>query len=217
LALKIDIKKAFDSIDWNFLLSVLHQFGFNHVFCDWIREILHSVCLSIFVNVKTASFFQCTRGVRQGDPLSPLLFCLAEDVLSRSITSALSAGRQKPMQLFRGVNIPTHVLNTDDIMIFCQGTKRNIRHLMRLFNDYSAVSGQVINNQKSKYYTVPIFNARGVMTSNLLGFNSGSVPFNYLGCPIFVGKPKVIHFQAIADKIKIKLSSWKGSLLSIMG
>jgi hypothetical protein len=55
------------------------------------------------------------------------------------------------------------------------------------------------------------------MITNLLGFGVGSIPFNYLGCPIFVGKPKVIHFKAIADKIKVKLASWKWALLSIMG
>jgi hypothetical protein len=217
LALKIDIKKAFDSIDWNFLLSVMHQFGFSHVFCEWIRDILHSAHLSILINGKTVGYFQCTRGGRQGDPRSPLLFCLAEEVLSRIITRALADGSIKPMQLCRGIHIPTHVLYADDIMVFCQGSKRNIRNLMHIFNDYSAVSWQVINKQKSKFYTGSISNARYVMISNLLGFSSGSIPFNYLGCPIFVGRPKVIHFQAIADKIRIKLSSWKGSLLSIMG
>jgi hypothetical protein len=50
-----------------------------------------------------------------------------------------------------------------------------------------------------------------------LGFNSGRLHFNYLGCPIFVGKSKVIHFKSIAGKIKIKHAAWKGSLLSIMG
>ncbi|CAJ2638276.1 unnamed protein product [Trifolium pratense] len=55
------------------------------------------------------------------------------------------------------------------------------------------------------------------MIANLLGFGAGNVPFNYLGCPIFIGQPKVIHFQAIADNIKVKLASWKGALLTIMG
>jgi hypothetical protein len=51
----------------------------------------------------------------------------------------------------------------------------------------------------------------------MLGFNIGALPFNYLGAPIFKGKPKVIHFQPIADKIKSKLASWKASLLSMAG
>jgi len=59
--------------------------------------------------------------------------------------------------------------------------------------------------------------SRVQMISSLLGFNVGSLPFTYLGCPIFRGKPKVSHFQIITDKIKTKLSTWKATSLSIMG
>jgi hypothetical protein len=80
LALKIYITKAFDTLEWSFLLKVLKSFGFNEVFCNWIHIILQSAYLSISINGKSHGYFNCTRGVRQGDPLSPLLFCLAEDV-----------------------------------------------------------------------------------------------------------------------------------------
>jgi hypothetical protein len=76
IALKIDIKKAFDSIDWTFLLAVLKQFGFNDLFCNWISEILHSARLSILINGKSLGYFNCDKGVRQGDPLPPLFFVL---------------------------------------------------------------------------------------------------------------------------------------------
>lgn len=78
LALKIDIKKAFDTMDWSFILQVLQSFGFNDIFYNWVKVILHSAKLSISVNGHAVGYFSCKRGVRQGDPLSPLLFCLAE-------------------------------------------------------------------------------------------------------------------------------------------
>jgi hypothetical protein len=102
-------------------------------------------------------------------------------------------------------------------MIFCKGSKKNLKCLMRIFELYGAVSDQVINKQKSKFYSGAISNSRLLMITNLLGFGAGSIPFTYLGCPIFVGKPKVIHFRAIADEIKVKLASWKRVLLTIMG
>ena len=85
IAIKVDIRKAFDTLDWNFIIAVLKQFGFFYLFCDWILAILYSAHLSILVNGNAVGYFPCTRGVCQGDPLSPLLFCLAEEVLSRAL------------------------------------------------------------------------------------------------------------------------------------
>ena len=118
IALKVDISKAFDTLDWNFLIMVLHNFGFSSTFINWILAILQSACLSILVNGKAVGFFSCSRGVRQGDPLSPLLFCLAEEVLSRAISASAARGRILPMSYCRGTVIPTHVLYADDVMIF---------------------------------------------------------------------------------------------------
>lgn len=153
IALKIDIKKAFDTIDWNFLLKVLHTFGFEPKFTKWIAVILQSAKLSIAVNGNAAGFFSCSRGVRQGDPLSPLLFCLAEEVLSRGITSLVSRGELNLMAGPRGTHVPSHVLYIDDVMIFCKGTQQNLHSLMDLFRRYGEVSGQVINPNKSTFYS----------------------------------------------------------------
>jgi len=168
----------------------------------------------VLVNGKAVGFFSCSRGVRQGDPLSPLLVCIAEEVLSRALSMATAVGRITPMTYCRGVAFPTHILYANDVMIFCTGTKSNIRELL---NKYSEVSGQIINNAKSRLYTGAMTATRTQMIAALLGFTVGTVPFIYLGCPIFQGKPKVAHFQMVSDKIKAKLATWKGSLLSIMG
>jgi len=83
---KVDIHKAFDTINWKFLLLVLTRFGFDSSFVGWISTILRSTILSIRINDSLVGFFPCSRGVRQGDPLSPLLFCPVEEVLSRSLS-----------------------------------------------------------------------------------------------------------------------------------
>lgn len=86
VALNFDIKKAYDTLDWKFLLKVLNAFGFHSKFSNWIWTILNSTRLSFIVNGHSAGYLSCRRGVRQGDPLFPLLFCLAKNVLSRSIS-----------------------------------------------------------------------------------------------------------------------------------
>lgn len=88
---------------------------------NWITEILHSARLSVLVKGKAVGYFLCTRGVRHGDPLFPLLFCLAEEVLSRALTMAHDSGHLVPMPYCRGMSLPTHVLYADDIPSFCKG------------------------------------------------------------------------------------------------
>lgn len=216
LAVKLDIMKAFDTIDWNFLLKVLEAFGFNRKFCDWIKLILNSTKLSFLVNGKSVGFFPCKRGVRQGDPLSPLLFCLAEDVLSRGISHLVQAGLLKTCLGPKSFSTPSHVLYADDVLVFCKGDKKNLDALMKLISDYSSASGQQLNKAKCKFYSCSISPRKSASLATCLGFSAGSLPFNYLGVPLFKGKPTRYQLQPIVDKILNKFAAWKGSLLSIM-
>lgn len=70
LAMKIDITKAFDTLEWPFLLKVLNCFSFNQIFCNWIQVILKSAFSSVSINGKSHGYFNATRGVRKGHPLS---------------------------------------------------------------------------------------------------------------------------------------------------
>jgi hypothetical protein len=110
LAMKIDISKAFDTLDWSFILKVLKQFGFSNKLCSWIEVILNSANISISINGAQHGYFKCQRGVRQGDPLSLLLFCLAEEVLSRGISKLVSDGKLDLIKGSRSTFIPSHCL-----------------------------------------------------------------------------------------------------------
>ena len=217
LALKIDISKAFDTLNWEFLLNVLKKFGFNNTFCSWIEAILRSAKISISINGTQQGYFSCKRGVRQGDPLSPLLFCLAEEVLSRGISKLVVDGKLDLISGSRSMHVPSHCFYTDDLMLFCKGKFFNLEALKNLFTNYAVSSGQIINVNKSFIYAGGIQQNRLEQIVNLLNFNVGSLPFTYLGAPIFKGRPKVLHFQSIADRVKAKLSAWKASLLSFAG
>lgn len=155
--------------------------------------------------------------MRQGDPLSPILFFLEEDVLSRSIRKLVEQGKLELIKGSRNQAVPSHTLYADDIMVFCKAKASSIQALKDLFQRYAPISGQMVNPAKSSLYAGSISNARIHQISAQIGFNIGSLPFNYLGVPIFRGKPKAINLYPIADKIKSKLSAWKASLLSIDG
>lgn len=185
--IKRHVRKAFDTLDWSFLLEVLRTFGFCDKFRHWIKTILESARLSFSINGKSADFISCSRGVRQGNPLSPLLFCRVEEMLSRGIQNLVVAGCLQLMSGPRGALVPSHAFFADDLMIFCRGHKQSLTHSRVNF-----------------------------LASNL-GFNPGNLPFNYLGIPIFTGKPRKNHLLPIVDRIKAKLATWKGKLLSYMG
>ncbi|XP_026419612.1 uncharacterized protein LOC113315564 [Papaver somniferum] len=90
--------------------------------------------------------------VRQGDPLSPILFCLAEDVLSNAISNAFKQGMVHHISSPRGTISPSHVLYADDIMVFYRGTKRDVQALMRIFEKYGQNSCQFISAAKCTIY-----------------------------------------------------------------
>jgi hypothetical protein len=117
----------------------------------------------------------------------------------------------------RDIHIPSHILYADDMMIFCKGTTSNLNALKDVFFRYVKVSGQLINPHTSSIYAGSITTQRLNQIANMLNFKIGSLPFSYLGVPIFRGKPTSVYFQCIADKVKNKLSAWKASLLFIAG
>lgn len=166
-------------------MKVLNAFGFNQKICNWIEAIPLSAKLSISVNGKASGYFSCKRGVRQGDPLSLLLFCLTEEVLSRGISKLVNDGKLTLMTGPRGTQVPSHVLYADNVMILCRGTQKNVHSLMNLFQKYDVVSGQVINPSKSTFYSGAVSSRRQAHIADLLGFAVGKLPFIYIGIPIF--------------------------------
>lgn len=94
-------------------------------------------------------YFPVSRGIRQGDPLSPLLFALVEDTLSRSITKLRVDGILKPMVSYRRVPGPSHLFFIDDIMAFAKGEIRGLQRLAQLLKTYNTASGQIMNKDKS--------------------------------------------------------------------
>ncbi|KAJ4710362.1 RNA-directed DNA polymerase (Reverse transcriptase) [Melia azedarach] len=145
VGIKLDIAKAFDTMDWSFLLQVLARFGFDDCFIYWVSVILHSAKLSILVNGTPHGFFSCNRGVRQGDPLSPILFCIAEDYLSRGLTKVLETENIKAISKVRGSQPISHVLYADDAFLFCRGDAHSLENLKHFLQHYEFVSGQKIS------------------------------------------------------------------------
>lgn len=206
MILKLDIKKAFDTISWDFVLAVLQGFCFGGTFCNWIKEIFESNRISVLFNGSPHGFFSCSRGARQRDPLSPLLFGIAEDFLSRSILTHYENGNFEYFSSAKKVNFPSHLFYADDILIFGKATKANIQVLRQIFYQYSALSSQHFSLEKSKvmFGSIPSNSFYAII---LYGWPipRGFLPMDYLGVPIFKGPPNRSWLQKTADKIRAKL------------
>lgn len=152
IALKIYIAKAFGTLNWDFLIQTLDYFGFNAKFCNWIKVILHSAYMSIGFNGSQIGYFKCSNGVRQGDPLSPLLFCTTEDVLSRGISNLVHTNQMNLIRANKSCMLPSHTLFANDVMIFCRGDSKSINVIADLLKAYGSYSGQFCNSSKSLIY-----------------------------------------------------------------
>ena len=89
VALKVDMKKAYDRIQWDFQFNALHKLGFHSKWVELIKACISTVSYSVIVNDNVCGFFTSTRGIRQGDPLSPYLFILCMEILTRTLRKAL--------------------------------------------------------------------------------------------------------------------------------
>ncbi|KAL2471459.1 Uncharacterized protein Adt_39595 [Abeliophyllum distichum] len=124
--LKLDMAKAYDRLDWGFLISVLEGFGFDAIWIDRIRRCISECHFSVLLNGRPCGFFPSSRGLRQGDPISPSLFILASDYFSRILTRQY---QQIASMAYRhgGDALISHLCFADDMIIFANGQKQSIR------------------------------------------------------------------------------------------
>jgi len=147
ILLKLDITKAFDSVSWSFLLEVLRKLGFGSRWCDLICGLLASSSTQVLLNGIPGEFIQHKRGLRQGDPLSPMLFILVMDVLNWMVTRASEAGLLQPLST-RPIQHRIS-LYADDVALFLRPAAADISLTLQLLNLFGDASGLKTNVQKS--------------------------------------------------------------------
>ena len=150
IVLKLDYEKSYDRVNWDFLLDTLRKRGFGFKWVSWIRRILHNGSVGVQVNNVEGEYFETGKGLRQGDPLSPILFNLVVDVLTKMLSKATSHG------LISGLGaelIPDGVVSlqyADDTILFLENDINKAKNLKNILTCFELMSGMKINYDKSE-------------------------------------------------------------------
>lgn len=149
MAIKTDMSKVYDRIEWSFLRNVLARFGFHEVWISWVMACVSSISYSYLVNGEAQGCVLPSRGIRQSDPLSPYLFILCTEVLSGLCRKAQLRGEVIGVKVARNSPAINHLLFADDTMFFSRTDSRSCATLIEILRKYEATSGQSINLDKS--------------------------------------------------------------------
>jgi hypothetical protein len=218
MVFKIDLEKAYDNVSWDFLQACLTQNGFPPVTVKLIMYCVTSSSLSILWNGRRLSNFTPTTGLRQGDPLSPYLFVLCMEVLSRSIIKSIDDGHWQPVRLSRNGPPLSHLFFADDVLLFAKATKSQALNIASTLNRFAVYSGLKVSNIKSKV----LFSSntrRGKITSIVAstGITRTHSLEKYLGFPMIHNRLQRRDFEFLEEKIGKRLASWQHNLLNKAG
>jgi exonuclease III len=175
MLLKLDISKAFDKLNWEYMRAMLIAFGFDQSWVSWIMNLTSSAFFSILINGIPSRTFSPSRGIRQGDPLSPFLFIIMAEGLGRSIQAAIEGNRLKGLPL-HGISPPiSHSQFVDDSLLMGTPTVREANTLLDILQAFADASGLECNKEKSQifFFNTPL---QSNITS-LISLASEGAPF----------------------------------------
>ena len=213
--LKVDLRKAFDSVKWNFILAILKAINFPDKFISWISQCITTPQFSVSVNGVTSGYFQSSCGLRQGDPISPYLFVLAMEVFSRLMSSSFAAGFIKHHPKTKDLDI-SHLMFADDVMVFFDGSFSSLCGIAEALDTFASWSGLNMNCEKTQIFTAGLDPGESIAVSNS-GFTTGSLPIRYLGLPLMCRKLRVSEFSPLIEKLRNRFKGWATSSLSYAG
>ncbi|CAA7053093.1 unnamed protein product [Microthlaspi erraticum] len=214
--LKVDIRKAFDTVCWDFVLKMLNAHDFPPLFISWIRQCISTPRFSISVNGELAGFFPGKKGLRQCDSISPYLFIMVMEALSGLLDVAVE---QRKIRLHPQCHDPkiTHLLFADDLLIFSDGSRHSLTGIKEVMESFRGLCGLEMNPAKSEIFFGGYFDIEVAVLSGLVGFKVGSFPTRYLGLPLNPRRITLATLQPFIEKVTSKLQSWTSKTLSFAG
>ncbi|KAJ8755052.1 hypothetical protein K2173_016557 [Erythroxylum novogranatense] len=215
LALKTNMSKAYDRVEWEYLRKLMLKLGFDDIWVSKVMNIVTSVSYHFIRGSDEYGPLIPSRGLRQGDPLSPYLFIICVEGLSASIHKLQEQGYIHGAVVARGAPPVSHLFFVDDTIFFTRATEEEARHLKNILQVYEHASGQKVNFLKSGISFTPNTppHMKNVICQTLEVAETAG-PTNYLGMPSVVGRGKRHIFHYVIEKLTRRLQGWKTTVLS---
>ena len=218
MVLKIDLEKAYDKLEWSFIREILIRVNLLEDLIDIIMRCISIVPTSILFNGKALDPIFPSRGIRQGDPLSPYLFILCMDFLGQLIAEKCNAKLWNPMKASQSGPTFSHLLFVNDLVFFAKADYVNCLAIREALDHFCRVSGQTASDAKSRVYFSPnVDRDTKESLSDILGFTTTPFLGKYLGIPLKQPGSSSRDYNYILDRVKQKLARWKANVLSLAG
>ncbi|KAL0302793.1 UNVERIFIED_CONTAM: LINE-1 reverse transcriptase [Sesamum angustifolium] len=215
--LKVDIQKAYDSVEWDFLLEVLRLLNFSPRFIVLIEQCVTTATFSIALNGAAHGFFKGSRGLRQGDPMSPYLFVLTMEIWSTLLRYRVQHSAQFQYHWKCKEIGLLNLCFADDILLFCKAHLPSIQVLKDALSEFAALSGLNVNPEKSQIIISRSVQHDRRLMVEYLGFQEGLLPVKYLGVPLNSSRLTVADCRPLINKIDTRLAGWNQQNLSYAG
>lgn len=215
-AIKFDISKAFDTVKWSFITSVLLAMGPLPQFINWIRLCINTAAFSVSVNGSLEGYFTSARGIRQGCSLSPYLYVILNNVLSKLLNKAAEAGEFDYHLQCQGVKL-THLSFADDILVFTKGTTESLLGVLEVMKRFTRMSGLHINAAKSSIFSSGSNVSDLLAAAEALNIGVDTLPIRYLSMPLSTKTLSSHDYEPLIDKIRSRLLCWSNKTISFVG
>jgi hypothetical protein len=214
LILKLDYEKVYDRVSWSFLEELLVSRRFGRRWIGWIMKMVKCGSICIRINDVNNNYFRPGKGHRQGDPLSPLLFNLVVDVLTRMLGKAALKGYIYGLMddVYPGGVISLQY--ADDTLLFLSHKNKSTIYLKWIMIFFEKISGMRVNYSKSDLTPINLDEEETQEYAKTFCCKIGKFSFTYLGVPLHNEKLRREDIQPVVDKIMKRVARWKGRLLS---
>lgn len=212
----MDLAKAYDRVEWDLLFKIMGAFGFDDKVTKIIRELITTPMFSILINGSPTNFFKNSRGLRQGDPISRILFTILAESMSRLIHKLKQSKTIKGLQPSSANVFCTHQQFVDDTILMGYSLVKEADAFKTALNSYALATGQQVNWDKLAMYFLNTPVIRQQKIAKIIGCKVEMLPSTYLGLPLGLAPPNSF-WNMLFDKINKRLARWKGSMLSQAG